>query len=79
MARGQRKTIEEKIEAKEEEIRLLKIRIGKEEDELEALVNEKKMKDIDLLYKFISQANLSAQEATGILEEHLQSNYEETA
>lgn len=79
MARGQRKTIEEKIEAKEEEIRLLKIRIGKEEDELEALMNEKKAKDIDLLYRFISKANLSAQQATGILEEHLQENYEETA
>lgn len=79
MARGQRKTIEEKIEAKKEEIRLLKIRIGKEEDELEALMSEKKAKDIDLLYKFISEANLSAQEATGILEEHLQGNYEETA
>lgn len=79
MARGQRKTIEEKIEAKEEEIRLLKIRIGKEEDELEALMNEKKAKDIDLLYKFISKANLSAQEAAGILEQHLQGNYEETA
>ena len=79
MARGQRKTIEEKIEAKKEEIRLLKIRIGKEEDELEALMSEKKAKDIDLLYKFISEANLSAQEATGILEEHLQGNFEETA
>lgn len=79
MARGQRKTIEEKIEAKKEEIRLLKIRIDKEEDELEALMSEKKAKDIDLLYKFISEANLSPQEATGILEEHLQGNYEETA
>ncbi|MBD5545196.1 MAG: hypothetical protein HDR01_13425 [Lachnospiraceae bacterium] len=79
MARGQRKTIEEKIEAKEEEIRLLKIRIKKEEDELEALISEKKAKDIDFLYNFISEANLSPQEATGILEEHLQGNYEETA
>lgn len=76
MARGQRKPIEEKIEEKKEEIRLLKIRIEKEEDELEALMSEKKLKDIDLLYKFISEANLSAQEATGILEEHLQGNYE---
>lgn len=48
MARGQRKTIKEKIEAKKEETRLLKIRIEKEE-------------------------------AAGILEEHLQGNYEETA
>lgn len=79
MARGQRKPIEEKIEEKKEEIRLLKIRIEKEEDELEALMSEKKVKDIDLLYKFISEANLSAQEATGILEEHLQGDYEETA
>lgn len=79
MARGQRKPIEEKIEEKKEEIRLLKIRIEKEEDALEALMSEKKAKDIDLLYKFISEANLSAQEATGILEEHLQDNYEETA
>ncbi len=79
MARGQRKTIEEKIEAKKEEIRLLKIRIEKEEDELEALMNEKKAKDIDLLYKFILKANLSAQQAAEILEEHLQGNYEETA
>ena len=42
-------------------------------------MSEKKVKDIDYLYKFISEANLSAQEATGILEEHLQGNYEETA
>ena len=47
MARGQRKTIEEKIEAKEEEIRLLKIMIEKEENELEALISEKKAKSID--------------------------------
>ncbi len=79
MARGQRKTVEEKIEAKKEEIRLLKIRIDKEEDELEALMNEKKAKDIDVLYKFISKTNLSAQQAAEILEEHLQGNYEETA
>ena len=42
-------------------------------------MSEKRAKDIDSLYKFISEANLSPQEATGILEEHLQGKYEEIA
>lgn len=39
MARGQRKTIEEKILQKQEIINNLSVRIGSEQNELQALVN----------------------------------------
>ena len=45
MARGQRKTIEEKIAEKEEVIQALRTRIKSEQSELELLQKEKRDKD----------------------------------
>ena len=47
MARGQRKTIEEKISAKQELIQAMLIRIESEKRELEELFEEKRRKDND--------------------------------
>ena len=47
MARGQRRTIEEKIAEKEELIASLRTRLKSEQSELDALYKEKKNRDLD--------------------------------
>ena len=49
MARGPKKTVEEKITAKQELINALLIRIESEKKELEALYEEKRQKDLLML------------------------------
>lgn len=79
MARGQRKSIEDKITEKEEIIRALNIRIGKENSELKALLNEQKHKEVENLYSFIKTSHLSLDEATEVLQQYLSNKYEATA
>lgn len=71
MARGQRRSIEEKIQQKQEIVNALKIRIEHEREELEALINEQKYKEIEILHNFIKEANLDVQEATEILQQYV--------
>ena len=79
MARGQRKTIEDKIAEKEEIIKALNIRIEKESKELKALLSEQKQKEIETLYDFIKMSHLGLNEATEVLQQYLSSKYEATA
>ena len=79
MARGQRKTIEEKIAEKEEIIKALNIRLGKEDKELKALLSEQKQREVEILYKFIKTSHLSLNEATEVLQQYLSRKYEATA
>lgn len=79
MARGQRKTIEDKIAEKEEIIKALNIRIEKEGKELKALLSEQKQKEVEILYDFIKTSHLSLNEATEALQQYLSSKYEATA
>lgn len=46
MARGQKKTIEEKIMAKEEVISALEIRLKKEKEELQEMYEEKRQREL---------------------------------
>lgn len=79
MARGQRRTIEDKIAEKEELIKTLNIRIEKESKELKALLGEQKQKEVEILYDFIKTSNLGLNEATEILQRYLANKYEATA
>ncbi len=79
MARGQRKSIEDKIAEKEELINALNIRLEKENNELKDLLREQKHQEIEVLYDFIKGADLSVCEATEALQEYLSNKYEATA
>lgn len=67
MARGQRKTIEEKILQKQEMINNLSARIESEQNELQALLNEQKQQEVETLYDFIKTSDMSVYEAIEML------------
>lgn len=71
MARGQRKSLEEKISEKEELISALQIRIKSEQNELEALYNEKRLKDLESLEELIRTSGLSEYEVSEALESYI--------
>ena len=71
MARGQRKSLEEKITEKEELISALQTRIKSEQNELEALYNEKRLKDLENLDDLIRTSGLSEYEVTEALESYI--------
>jgi len=79
MARGQKKSIEEKIAEKEELISALTIRLEKENSEFKALLNEQKQKEVRILHDFIKTYNLSIDEVIEVLQEYLSSKYDATA
>lgn len=58
MARGQKKSIEEKIAAKEEVITALEIRLRKEKEELQELYEEKQTKELASLNALIEENGL---------------------
>lgn len=67
MARGVKKPVEEKIREKREIIAALKIRIQKENEELETLLKEEREKNMEALSKFLSEVHLTPEEAAEIL------------
>lgn len=79
MARGQRKSIEEKIAEQQKIVDSLTIRLQKEIETLEALLNEQKLIRLEILDKMISEANLSPEEVSNILQEHINNQYSATA
>lgn len=58
MARGQRKSIEEKIMAKEEVISALEIRLKKEREELQEMYEEKRQKELISLNDLLEENGL---------------------
>lgn len=71
MARGRKKSIEDKISTKEELIESLQVRLKNEQKELEALYNEKKLEDLDSLDGLIKTSGLSEYEVTEAIESYL--------
>lgn len=71
MARGQRKSLEEKIAEKEELIAALQTRIKSEQSELEALCNEKKLKDLESLDELIRTSGLGEAEVAEALQSYI--------
>ncbi len=76
MARGVRKSIEEKIADKQEIIDALEIRVLKEKEELQALLNEQRMARLEILEELIDNSNLSIEEVTQILRQHMEEGEE---
>lgn len=71
MARGQRKTIEEKISAKKELIEALMTRVESEKRELEELYQEKKRKELEAVSEIIEESGLEPEEVAAVLQQYL--------
>lgn len=71
MARGQRKTIDEKIAAKQELIEALMIRVESEQRELEELYEAKRRKELEAVSNLIEEAGLTPEEVTAVLQQYL--------
>lgn len=76
MARGQRKTLEEKITAKEELIDALMTRVESEKRELEELYQEKKLKELEAVSELIEDSGLQPEEVAAVLQQYLDSREE---
>ncbi len=74
MARGQRKTIEEKITAKVELIEALSTRIESEKKELNELYEEKKRKELEAVNDLIADAGLEPTEVAEMLQQYIESH-----
>lgn len=72
MARGQRKSIEDKIKEKEELISSLQQRIKNETNELESLYKEKNEKDMECINQLIKTAHITPEEAVSIIKMHIE-------
>lgn len=68
MARGQRKSIDEKIREKEELIGALKVRIQSEERELNDLITEKRNKEAEAITRMLAEAGISMEEAKDLID-----------
>lgn len=71
MARGQRKSIDEKIREKEELIGALKVRIQSEERELNDLFTEKRNKEAEAITRMLAEAGISMEEAKNLIAQHV--------
>ena len=71
MARGQRKTIDEKITAKQELIEALLTRVESEKRELEELYGEKRRKELETVSDLIEETGLSPEEVASLLQQYL--------
>ena len=71
MARGQRKTIDEKITAKQGLIEALLTRVESEKRELEELYEEKRRKELETVSDLIEEAGLSPEEVASMLQQYL--------
>ncbi len=76
MARGQRKTIDEKITAKQELIEALTTRIESEKRELEELYQEKRRKELEAVSELIEESGLEPEEVAAVLQQYLEEREE---
>ena len=71
MARGQRKSIDEKIIAKQELIEALLTRVESEKRELSELYREKKQKELEAVSDMISDSGMTTEEVAAVLQQYL--------
>ncbi len=76
MARGQRKTLEEKIAAKQELIDALEVRMESEKRELEELYEQKRRKELEAVSELIEDAGLEPEEVVAVLQQYVESREE---
>lgn len=79
MARGQRKSIEEKIAAKQDLIEALMTRVESEKRELEELYQEKKRKELEAVGELIEDSGLQPEEVAAVLRQYLEDRAEEAS
>ncbi len=79
MARGQRKSIEEKITAKQELIEALMTRVESEKRELEELYQQKRLKELEAVGELIEDSGLQPDEVAAVLQQYLESRAEEAS
>ena len=79
MARGQRKSIEEKIATKQELIEALMTRVESEKRELEELYQEKRLKELEAVEELIEESGLQPDEVATVLQQYLESRAEEAS
>lgn len=79
MARGQRKSIEEKIAAKQDLIEALMTRVESEKRELEGLYQEKKRKELEAVGELIEDSGLQPEEVAAVLRQYLEERAEEAS
>ncbi len=72
MARGQRKSIEEKIQAKQQVLDALLVRVESEKRELAELLEEKKRKELEAVSDLIEDYGLEPEEVTEALKAFLE-------
>ena len=72
MARGQRKTLEEKIAAKMELIEALTTRLESVQRELEEMYQEKRRKELEVVSDIIEEAGLEPEEVAEVLQQYLE-------
>lgn len=73
MARGQRKTLEEKISAKQDLLKALQIRMESEKRELDELFEEKRKRELEVVSDLITDAGLNPEEVAEVLKEYIDS------
>ena len=73
MARGQRKTLEEKIIAKQDLIAALQTRVESEQRELNELYEEKRRKELETVSELIADAGLKPDEVAEVLQQYIDS------
>ena len=76
MARGQRKTIDEKITAMQELIEALTTRVESEKRELEELYQEKRRKELEAVSELIEESGLEPSEVAAVLQQYLEEREE---
>ncbi|MCM1100759.1 MAG: hypothetical protein NC079_02585 [Clostridium sp.] len=76
MARGQRKTIDEKIQAKQDLIDALLTRVESEKRELAELMDEKRRKELEAVSDMISDYGLAPEEVAQALQNFLDNREE---
>lgn len=72
MARGQRKSLEEKINTKLELIAALSTRIESERRELDELYEEKKRKELEAVSELIAGTGLEPSEVAEVLQQYIE-------
>lgn len=73
MARGQRKTLEEKIIAKQDLITALQTRIESEKRELNELYEEKRKRELETVSDLIADTGLNPEEVAEVLQQYIES------
>lgn len=79
MARGQKKSLEEKIQAKQEIIDALLTRIESEKAELQELLEAKRLKELEAVGDLIEEYGLEPEEVEQALQQFLENRQEEAS